>query len=334
MAGPHRSRRTRQCPDGSVPTRIADARWGSRHAATGFASISCHRRAHCLSSDDRHARRYRARRGARTRGSLAGCCRSTARSRAAAQGAPARPRASAQRWDGSTSRFPDGMAMVWNLGRESGMWEAYLRTDYGLLTKGNAGTNAKNLDAFDALVFVNTTGEMPLDDTRNATCSRSSMTMGKGSSGVHAALDANYKWPEYGEMLGGWFDEHPWMTFDAPIVREDGEFPATRHFPSAFMKHDEIYQAKSWSRDKVQRAAAAGRVEARLREQPARAPGGPGLRRGVVEDVRQGPGVLFHARPHAGELQRSRREDDVLRGDQVGAGHDGGQHDAAREGGG
>jgi uncharacterized protein len=147
--------------------------------------------------------------------------------------------------------IPDGMAMVWNLGHESGLWEAYLRTDYGLLTKGNAGTNAKNLDAFDALVFVNTTGEMPLDAAQKRDLLSFVHDDGKGFVGVHAALDANYRWPEYGEMLGGWFDEHPWMTFDAPIVREDDKFPATRHFPRAFVKHDEIYQAKSWSRDKV-----------------------------------------------------------------------------------
>jgi hypothetical protein len=52
-------------------------------------------------------------------------------------------------------------------------------------------------------------------------------------------------------MIGGWFDEHPWMTFNAPIINEAPDFPATRHFPRAFVKRDEIYQPKSWSRDKV-----------------------------------------------------------------------------------
>jgi type 1 glutamine amidotransferase len=74
---------------------------------------------------------------------------------------------------------------------------------------------------------------------------------GKGFVGVHAALDTNYKWPEYGEMIGGWFDEHPWFTFNAPIINEDQSFPAVRHFPRAFVKYDEIYQPKEWSRDKV-----------------------------------------------------------------------------------
>jgi type 1 glutamine amidotransferase len=147
--------------------------------------------------------------------------------------------------------IPDGMAAVYNLGHESGAWEAYLRTDYALITKKSAGINAKNLDAFDALVFVDTTGEMLLDADQKRDLLSFVHDDGKGFVGIHAALDANYQWPEYGEMIGGWFDEHPWMTFEAPIVREDADFPATRHFPRAFSKRDEIYQAKAWSRDKV-----------------------------------------------------------------------------------
>jgi type 1 glutamine amidotransferase len=74
---------------------------------------------------------------------------------------------------------------------------------------------------------------------------------GKGFVGIHAALDTNYTWPEYGEMIGGWFDQHPWMTFEAPIVNEQPDFPAVRHFPREFVKYDEIYHPKNWSRDKV-----------------------------------------------------------------------------------
>ena len=44
------------------------------------------------------------------------------------------------------------------------MWQAYIRTDYELLTKGKVGPNGKNLTQFDAVVFANSTGEMPLDD--------------------------------------------------------------------------------------------------------------------------------------------------------------------------
>jgi type 1 glutamine amidotransferase len=145
----------------------------------------------------------------------------------------------------------DGMVAIYNMGRESGLWDATLRTDVELLTKKDLGRNAKNLNYFDAIVFVSTTGELDLDDSQKADMMSFIKDDGKGFVGVHAALDTNYKWPEYGEMIGGWFDQHPWSTFNAPIVNEDPTFPAVRHYPGAFLKYDEIYQAKEWSRDKV-----------------------------------------------------------------------------------
>jgi type 1 glutamine amidotransferase len=145
----------------------------------------------------------------------------------------------------------DAMATVWKLGRDSGLWDAQLRTDYQLITKKKLTANAKNLDTFDAIVFANSTGEMTLDDDQKKDLLAFVHDEGKGLVGIHAALDSNYKWPEWGEMIGGWFDQHPWNTFDAPVVREDGTFPATKNFPKTSVKKDEIYQAKEWSRDKV-----------------------------------------------------------------------------------
>jgi len=145
----------------------------------------------------------------------------------------------------------DGMAAIYNMGHDSGLWDATLHTDTELITKKNLARNTKNLDYFDALVFVSTTGELDLDDGQKKDMMAFIKDDGKGFVGVHAALDTNYKWPEYGEMIGGWFDEHPWFTFNAPIINEDPNFPAVRHFPKEFVKYDEIYQPKEWSRDKV-----------------------------------------------------------------------------------
>ena len=146
----------------------------------------------------------------------------------------------------------DAMVAIYEMGRESGLWDATLRTDTELITKKDlGGRNTKNLDYYDALVFVSTTGELDLDDSQKKDMLSFIKDDGKGFVGVHAALDTNYKWPEYGEMIGGWFDQHPWGTFNAPILNEDPSFPAVRHFPKAFVKYDEIYQAKEWSRDKV-----------------------------------------------------------------------------------
>jgi hypothetical protein len=146
---------------------------------------------------------------------------------------------------------PDAMAAVYNMGKESGLWDTTLRTDTELLTKKELGRNAKNLDYFDLIVFTSTTGELDLDADQKKDMLAFIHDDGKGFVGIHAALDTNYNWQEYGEMIGGWFDQHPWMTFNAPIVNEDPDFPAVRHFPKAFIKYDEIYQPKAWSRDKV-----------------------------------------------------------------------------------
>jgi type 1 glutamine amidotransferase len=143
------------------------------------------------------------------------------------------------------------MAAIYNMGQESGLWDTEMRTDTELLTKKDLGRNAKNLSYFDLLIFASTTGELDLDASQKADMLSFIHDDGKGFVGIHAAMDTNYNWPEYGEMIGGWFDQHPWMTFNAPIINEDPDFPAVRHFPKAFVKYDEIYQPKAWSRDKV-----------------------------------------------------------------------------------
>jgi type 1 glutamine amidotransferase len=144
------------------------------------------------------------------------------------------------------------MAAIYNMGDQTGLWDTMLRTDTELLTKKDLGSrNGKNLNYFDLVVFASTTGELDLDDSQKKDFLAFVHDDGKGFVGIHAAMDTNYKWPEYGEMIGGWFDQHPWMTFNAPIRNEDPDFPATRHFPKEFVKYDEIYQPKEWSRDKV-----------------------------------------------------------------------------------
>jgi type 1 glutamine amidotransferase len=147
---------------------------------------------------------------------------------------------------------PDAMANIWRMGHDTKLWDATLRTDTELITKSDPkARNMKTLNYFDALIFASTTGEMDLSDSQKHDMMSFIKDDGKGFVGIHAALDTNYQWPEYGEMIGGWFDQHPWTTFNAPIINEDPSFPAVRHFPHAFVKRDEIYQDKAWSRDKV-----------------------------------------------------------------------------------
>jgi len=143
------------------------------------------------------------------------------------------------------------MNAIYEMGKHTGLWDTMIRTDTELITKKDLGRNSKNLNYFDVLVFASTTGELEMDASQKQDMMSFIKDDGKGFVGIHAALDTNYNWPEYGEMIGGWFDQHPWMTFNAPIINEDPDFPAVRHFPKAFLKYDEIYQPKEWSRDKV-----------------------------------------------------------------------------------
>ena len=143
-----------------------------------------------------------------------------------------------------------GLAVIERLGQESGLYDTYIRTDTQLLTKQKLGGNAKNLDYFDAVLFY-TTGELDMTSQQKADFMSFIKEDGKGFIGAHSAIDTFYNWPEYGEMTGGYFDQHPWGVFDAPVIVEDAAFPGMKGFAKTFTIKDEIYQAKAYSRDKV-----------------------------------------------------------------------------------
>ncbi len=107
------------------------------------------------------------------------------------------------------------------------------------------------LPFFDAVALVNCTGSWKLDDEQKEALLSFVRDDGKGLIVAHASLDANYDWPEYAEMVGGWFQAHPWGTFDAPVIVEDPTFPAMQHFPKYLRLFDEMYSPRQWSRDKV-----------------------------------------------------------------------------------
>jgi hypothetical protein len=142
------------------------------------------------------------------------------------------------------------MATIERLGRESGLWETTIRTDTEVLTKKKLEYNAKNLSDFDAVFFF-TGGELEMNPEQRAALLGFVHDDGKGFIGVHSAAITFASWPEFVNMVGGTFDEHPWVTFDAPIVVEDPKFPGMAQWPKEFVLRDEIYQQKSFSRDKV-----------------------------------------------------------------------------------
>jgi uncharacterized protein len=142
------------------------------------------------------------------------------------------------------------MSTIEHLGKQTGLWDTTIRTDTEALTKKKLEYNAKNLTNFDAVLFF-TGGDLEMDDQQKADFLSFIHDDGKGFIGVHSAAITFTKWPEFVEMVGGTFDEHPWLTFDAPIVVEDQKFPGMQQWPKNFTLRDEIYQMKSFSRDKV-----------------------------------------------------------------------------------
>jgi type 1 glutamine amidotransferase len=140
------------------------------------------------------------------------------------------------------------MATIDRLGKETGIWDTHIRTDTEPLTKKKLEYNAKNLNDFDAVLFY-TGGALAMDDQQKADFLSFIRDDGKGFIGVHSATITNVKWPEYGEMIGGFFDQHPWGTFNAPIVVEDPSFPGMKQWPQSFTLNDEIYQMKMFSRE-------------------------------------------------------------------------------------
>ena len=142
------------------------------------------------------------------------------------------------------------LATIERLGRETGLWDTTIRTDTETLTKKKLEYNAKNLNDFDAVLFY-TGGDLEMDSQQKADFLSFIRDDGKGFVGVHSATITFTSWPEYGEMIGGYFDEHPWGTFDAPILVEDPTFPGMQQWPHSFVLRDEIYQMKDYSRDKV-----------------------------------------------------------------------------------
>jgi uncharacterized protein len=140
------------------------------------------------------------------------------------------------------------MVTIERLGRETGAWDTVIRTDTEALTKAKLEYNAKNLNDFDAVLFY-TGGTLEMDDQKKADFVSFVHDEGKGFIGIHSAAITFTQWPAYGEMIGGYYDEHPWNTFDAPIVVEDATFPGMQLWKPSFILTDEIYQLKMFSRE-------------------------------------------------------------------------------------
>lgn len=154
------------------------------------------------------------------------------------------------------------LSTIERMGWESGVYDTVIRTDSQSITKSpilfRQGTGiasgeqflARNLNYFDAIFFFGVR-EIDLDPQQRADLLSFVRDDGKGFVSTHAGATAFFSWPEFGEMVGGRFDEHPWGISEATVIVEDRTSPITRHLPPALKVTDEHYQLKEFSRDKV-----------------------------------------------------------------------------------
>lgn len=144
------------------------------------------------------------------------------------------------------------------LGKETGAYEVVVSDDLANFEKDK-------IKDFDAICFLNTTGtvfnapemnKLPEKEKKAAEKRREQLQDnlmahikgGAGFIGLHSATDTNYDWPEYGEMLNGYFDGHPWGAgTQVSIMVEPGQekHPLVAHLKGENLNfNEEIYQLR------------------------------------------------------------------------------------------
>jgi uncharacterized protein len=156
--------------------------------------------------------------------------------------------------------IPTGQMMMRLMGEKTGAFEAVVSDDL-------ANFEADKLATYHAVCFLNTTGSVFLphkkemekmdDAARTAAREREARLQknlmdyirgGGGFVGIHAATDTYYDWAEYGEMINGYFDGHPWNANASVSLKVE---PGQEAHPLAAMFRgenlditEEIYQLK------------------------------------------------------------------------------------------
>ncbi len=145
------------------------------------------------------------------------------------------------------SSIPYGARAMEVMGRRTGAYDAVIANDPAVF-------EPSKLKEFDAIILVNTTGDWlqppsgPKPSADTIAARRKAVEEfvggGRGLVGFHAASDSQYQWAEFGKMIGGYFDLHPWHE-KVPIKVEEPQHPLLAAFGGKdFEVTDEIYQFK------------------------------------------------------------------------------------------
>ena len=103
------------------------------------------------------------------------------------------------------------------------------------------------LKRYKAIIFANTTGDLPLPDNQ---AFLDWIKSGNGFVGMHSATDTFHGFAGYIEMIGGEFKGHG-AQVKVDAINQDQECPACKHLPGVWEVFDEIYQFKNFDRSKV-----------------------------------------------------------------------------------
>jgi type 1 glutamine amidotransferase len=142
------------------------------------------------------------------------------------------------------SSVPLGQETIQKLGQQTGLWDTeFATTEDEVKSK----LTADHLKGVDLVIFNNTTGDLPMSDA-DKKAFLDWIQAGHGFVGMHAATDTFHNWADYGKMIGGYFDSHPWHQ-KIKVKVEDAKFPGVKPFAESGEVTDEIYQFNTWSRD-------------------------------------------------------------------------------------
>jgi type 1 glutamine amidotransferase len=114
------------------------------------------------------------------------------------------------------------------------------RNSFGLtLLENPNGVTDKTLEAYQAVIFLNTTGDI-FDSAQQKTMERF-IQSGKGFVGIHSATDTEYGWEWYTKMVGRMFKIHPAVQ-TAKLKILDAGFPGLDGFTGGKLWTDEWYE--------------------------------------------------------------------------------------------
>ena len=192
------------------------------------------------------------------------------------------------------------LAIIERLGYESGLWDTFIRTDSNIVantsfkTDGSPASGGPSLTNVDGIFFL---GHREIDiNPKQKEELLAFVRNGHGFVAAHTGLTAFESWPEFGEMLGAQYQGHLY-TGPGKVINEEPLFPIVKHLPAEFDYTDEFYQAKTFSRDKI---------DVLLRFDPASASGGAVAKDGdfpLAWAKKYGQGRVFYGSfSHATEL--------------------------------